>query len=399
MKEIVIGEKALRIFVWVLIGLVILAAARGITKKLVDTAPEAPKIAPVKVIPTVLVEEVALDTEFIELETQGEVKAVRETKLAAEVGGKVIEVSPKFEAGEIFKEGELMLRIDPADYRSARANAEASLENARLQLEIELANGERARRDWEKLGKGQASDLVLRKPQLASAKAAVVSAEAALDKAMRDVERTEIRALYPCRLEETYIDLGATVGIGTALVDVMSLGPVEVRLPLSLEDYGYVQFDADGEVQGEVVATAQLGGKTHEWKGALIRSEGFVESSTRSVNVIAQFGRGEESAPPVGMFVDARLAGIELKEVIVLPRLALVDPTRVLVVTDESTVEFREVKVVRTSQESVVVSEGLKPGERVCVTALNAPVNGMEVLVAGEDDDSEEKPEEEKGEV
>ena len=382
MKQVIIGERALRIGVWTVIGLMIVAMGLGISKRLVDTAPEAPKSPPVKIIPAVEVTEVVVGSEAVSLNTQGEVAALRRTQVAAEVGGKVIAVSPKFEAGGVFQEGELMVRIEPADYKAAYANAVSTLESAKLSLEVEIANGERARRDWEKLGRGQASDLVLRKPQLASAKAAAASAEAAVEKALRDLERTEIRALYPCRLEQTYVDLGATVASGSRVVDVMSLGPVEVRLPLSLEDYGYVQRGEDGKVAGEVIATASLGGEQQTWTGQLIRSDGFVESTTRSVSVVALFGEDGKSAPPVGMFVDATLAGRSLENVIVLPRLALAEPGKVLVVTGDSRLEFREVDVVRTSEKEVVIRSGLEVGERVCVTTINAPVNGMEVLVA-----------------
>ena len=397
MKQVVISERALRILVWTLIGALILGAGLGVTKKLIDTAPEAPKVAPEQSVPRVFVEHVVISNERVTVAAQGEVSATSRTQVAAEVPGKVIEVSPKFKSGEVFEEGELMLRIDPADYQAARANALATLESAKMDLELELANGERARRDWQKLGKGEPSDLVLRKPQLASRKALVASAEAAFDKALRDVERTEVRALYACRLERTHVDLGATVAAGTPLVDVMSLGPVEVRLPLSLEDYGYVELSPKGEISGEVVASAKLGGEEREWKGSLIRSEGFVEATTRSVNVIAQFGGGDQQAPPVGLFVDAEVTGRSLQGVVKLPRIALVEPGKVLIVTDENEVDFREVEVIRTSETDVLIGGGLEEGERVCITTLNAPVKGMEVTVVGEED--EEKEESKEGEV
>ena len=67
-----------------------------------------------------------------------------------------------------------------------------------------MARAEQAVRDWEKLGLNRdPSDLVLRKPQLVSARARITAAEAAVDKAMRDLERTEIRAPYDCRIERT----------------------------------------------------------------------------------------------------------------------------------------------------------------------------------------------------
>jgi len=388
-KGVVIGERFLRILGWIAVGIGILCVGAVVAVVLVKTAPKTPKAPPETVTPSVRVIEVVFGSVEMRLPAQGEVNAVRQTKIASEVSGKVIEVSPKFEAGEVFAEGELMLRIEPADYRAAHASALSSLESARTSVELEKANGERARRDWSKLGRGDPSDLVLRKPQLASARAALVSAEAAVDKALRDLERTEIRPLYSCRVEHTHIDLGATVAPGAALVDVMSLGPVEVRFSLSLEDYGYLKKDDSGRVVGGVVARAQLGGAEKTWKGTLLRSEGFVESTTRTMNVVAQFGGEERDAPPVGMFLDGELDGLALENVVSLPRLAMVSPGRVIVVTEDSKIEFRSVQVVRTTQRTVLIKGGLEAGEKVCVTTLNAPVAGMVVEVSEPESDEE----------
>lgn len=382
MKKVAVGEGCLRLGVWIVIGIVVLAVGFGIVAALIATAPKPPKVAPETVVPVVEVATVQATNHTVTISAQGEVAAMRRTQVATEVGGKVIEVSPRFEAGELFEAGEVLVRIDPADYRSAHAGAVANLENARLALELEIANGERARRDWEKLGQGEPTPLVLRKPQLASAKAAVTSAEAAVEKALRDLERTEVRAPYPCRIERTYADLGATVAPGTPVLDIMSLGKVELRLPLSLEDYLYVRRNDDDGVVGEVSAQAVLGGVTKAWSGRLVRSEDFVESTTRTVSVVAEFG-GEsgEDAPAVGLFIDAGIAGRVLEDVVVLPRLAMSGPNQVMVVDGEDRLEFRAVEVVRTNEDTVVIGKGLSPGERVCITPLNAAVNGMRVEV------------------
>lgn len=389
MGRIYIGERALRLGVWIVVGLAVLALGFGISAFMIMTAPKADKAEPEVIVPAVNVNIVELTDHQVLLNSQGEVMALRRTQVAAEVGGKVIEVSPKFESGEVFGEGDVLLRIDPADYRAAHASAVATLENAKLSLEIEIANGKRAARDWEKLGRGEASDLVLRKPQLASARAAVSSAEAAVEKALLDLERTEVRTPYACRIERTHVDLGATVAPGSPLADVMSLGEVEMRLPLSLEDYGFVMRDDDGLVVGEVVATASVGGEATTWSGKLVRSDEFVERTTRTVNLVAEFDGEGDAAPKVGLFADAVVSGRTLPGVVVLPRLAMVGPDRVLVVDDENKIEFRKVDVVRTTRDKVVIKavdkveddRGLEAGERVCITPLSAPVNGMSVKV------------------
>ena len=96
----------------------------------------------------------------------------------------------------------MILRIDASDYDAALAQAKSNLEEARMALVSEEARAKQAERDWKSLGTGgEASDLTLRKPQLASARAKVEAAETAVKKAERDVERATVEAPYAARVE------------------------------------------------------------------------------------------------------------------------------------------------------------------------------------------------------
>jgi RND family efflux transporter MFP subunit len=389
MKTVTFNERSVRIAVWVVIVLAIVAAGGKLAGYLKENGPKAPKVAPEIVLLQVRVMEVVTTDVDLELTAQGDVEAVRQTRLLSEVGGRVLEVSPRMEAGEVFKSQEFVLQIDRTDYQAALANAQASVEDAKLATALEEAQAERAVRDWAKLGNGRKpGDLVLRKPQLAATRAREVAAQAAMDKALADLERTRVVVPYDCRVLSTSVDLGATVSPGTPLLEVLSLGAVDVRLPLSLEDYGFLAKNEDGEFVGEVSAAALIGGVEKIWTGTLIRSEGIVERSTRSINVVVRFDG--DDVPPPGLFVNSRIKGMTLKDRVVLPRSAMLDAKRVLLVTKESTLEFREVDVERTEHEWVVIRGGLKEGEQVCLTPLSTPVTGMKVEIAKEDPEAEQ---------
>ncbi|MDE0825322.1 MAG: efflux RND transporter periplasmic adaptor subunit [Akkermansiaceae bacterium] len=388
MKTVTFNERSVRIAVWVVIVLAIVAAGGKLAGFLKENGPKAPKVAPEIVLPQVRVMEVVTSDVDLELTAQGDVEAVRQTRLLSEVGGRVLKVSPRMEAGEIFKSQEFVLQIDRTDYQAALANAQASVEDAKLATALEEAQAERAVRDWAKLGNGRKpGELVLRKPQLAATRAREVAAQAAMDKALADLERTRVVVPYDCRVLSTSVDLGATVSPGTPLLEVLSLGAVDVRLPLSLEDYGFLAKNEDGEFVGEVSAAALIGGVEKIWTGTLIRSEEIVERSTRSINVVVRFDG--DDVPPPGLFVNSRIKGMTLKDRVVLPRSAMLDAKRVLLVTKESTLEFREVDVERTEDEWVVIRGGLKEGEQVCLTPLSTPVTGMKVEIAKEDPEAE----------
>ena len=87
--------------------------------------------------------------------------------------------------------------------------------------------------------------------------------------------------------------------------------------------------------------------------------------------------------PPLaaGLFVEAEILGREEASVHVLPRSALRASSQTLIVDAEDRLRWREVQVLRADREHVVVGAGLAAGDRVCVSALESVVDGMQVRV------------------
>jgi len=407
-RKLFVDERLVRTGIWALICVAILGGAIGITRFLIRNGPEAPTSEPKMRMVTVVVEKAVVSEVELKLKSGGEVLPRRRTAVSAEVGGRLSFVHDQFETGETFegggpeRRGDLLLQIDRADYEAALAAGEATLADARLMLTMEEARKAQAMRDWLKIGNGEeASELVKRIPQIASAKAKIAAAEAALEKAKRDLNRTEIRVPYDCRLERTYVDVGSTVTPGMPLVDLVSLGAVEVRLPLSLEDYGYL-MRKDGGITGEVEAIGRIGGKTVNWNGRIIRSEEMVERTTRSINVVAEFGTDGGDAPPIGMFVQAFIRGKTLSEVVRVPRSAMIDGDNVLL-AKEGRLDIRPVEVLRTETAEVIVRGGSAKGEvpagaQIVITPPNSPVQNRRIAIeepAGGESNTES---EEKGE-
>lgn len=372
-------------------ALAILSVGVGAFVLLLRTGPEAAKKQSVEEPTGVEVHEVEMEEVPLSLATQGVVEADRVTVLASEVGGRVIEVMEGFKAGGEFAEGGVMLKIDPADYRAAEAAAESSLAGAAEQLALEKARAVQGRRDWERLGRGgEPDELVLRVPQLERARAALSSAEAALERAKRDLERTVLRAPYACRVRSTRSELGAVVAPGSVLGEVTSSGDLEVRLPLALKDYGFLEMDEGGQPSGVVRLRAEVGGGEVEWSGRIVRSENEVDRKTLSIYVVAEIEANEQGPPgfklpPVGLFVRAAVTARPLRDVVALPRLALFereqDGGRVFVVEDGEVLGFRDVGIRHSDRETAYIDRGLELGDRVVLTKIDAPVAGKKLRV------------------
>lgn len=349
---------------------------------------------PTEVLPP-LVESlvVSLTNHQFRVETQGTVQPRTRIQLSAEVSGKVMMVSPSFDAGGFFRKDDVLFRIQPDDFEAAVVRAEAQVAEAKYRLEFERAEASVARREWENLAGGDPpSALLLREPQVAQAEAALASAQAALDQARRDLQRTEIKAPFDGRVSEKNVDVGQFVTKGSPVARIYSVDIAEVRLPLSADQLAFV--DVPLSYRGEplpaggpvVLLRGQLAGQTHTWTGRVDRTEGEIDTQTRMITVVAQvedpYGRrGSGDQPPlaVGLFVLAEILGKTAERVAVVPRAALRGQNQVLIVDDETRLRFRDVQVLRADRAQAVIGSGLSQGERICTSPLDVVTDGMRV--------------------
>lgn len=367
----------------VILGIIIIAGIGVIIFKL--TKPVAEEAKKEEIRPAVELMVVSKTDHEVEIRTDGVVESLRETSLAAEVQGRVVEISPNFKKGGRVKKGEVLVKLDTADYQSALAVAEVSAADAALALEQERARVEQAQLDWNKLGKGEPrSPLVLRAPYLKAAEARLDSAKQQVEKARRDLERTEIAAPFDAGVRSANVEVGAVVAPGSMIAELYSNGEIEVRVPLSLEDFGFLNRDESGNIQGNVCLKGRIGIKDYEWKAVPVRVDPEIDRKTLSASVVVKVLESEDlefPLPPVGLFVDVRLAGKRLANVVEMPRRGLLDGHLVIIVGENDQIQFRDVRLLRAEEKTVLIAEGLEAGERVVLTRLSSPVNGMKVTV------------------
>jgi len=321
--------------------------------------------------------------------TQGSVMAKQAIDLVPQVSGQVIYVSDKFVAGGLFKKGEVILRLDPRDYQYAVTSSEARVAESRQVLVREKAEADLAKSEWEQLGQGKASDLTLRKPQLADAEAKLNAAMANLHKAQLALERTEIRAPFNGLLVSKNADLGQFLRVGFKVGKLYSTDVVEVRLPMSNKDLG--QFDVaavkSGKAKLDVTLTGRFADSISHWKGKVVRTEGVIDTKTRIMYVVAQLSGDQllsiETKKPIsiGQFVSAEVNGRVYDAVFQLPRAVLRQGNQVLVVDKNNKLRTRMVTVVDSNKDYVVISKGLKAGDIVCTSQLGVGVDGLLVKV------------------
>lgn len=369
-----------------------LVVAALVTYKQSQRAERKPETSQAILVDIIKAEVVSLN---LVVSSQGTIRPRTETSLVAEVSGKIVSVSPDFVAGGFFRKGEVLLQIDPSDYRAGLKRAEAALASREARLADETARSDQALKDWQNMGKqGQPSDLGLRKPQMADARANVSAAEADVEKARRDLERTQITVPYDGLVRQKAADIGQYVSPGTRLGITFAIDTAEVRLPLTSSDLKYLELPTGTEAkQGgkpfpPVILSTKSAGDTDVWQARIIRTEGVVDEISRVVYAVAEIidpygvlGQSQQKELKIGTFVTAEIQGLPAKNVVVLPRYVLQPNNMILTVNKNSELEILSVVVLRAEPKKVYISSGIKAGARVITTTLDAPVPGTQLAI------------------
>ena len=383
-----IPSLAIKIFLTLLILALAFVAAAGIIMT-------RPMPEPVAVAPNVVaIRGIQMEAENIPLTiyAQGVVEPLTASELITQVNGRVAWVSPNFNAGGYFKQGEPLVKLESDDYEARVGLAEAR--EVRALAEFEHATFELNR--MRALVKDQlVSQAMLENAvrQTRLTEAALKEAQINLDQAERDLDRTELRAPFDAIVRSKAVDLGEFVSMGKPLAQLFAADGFEVRLPVLDTQLAYLNLpssiDATAPLNSanlpRVRLSAQYAGAAASWDAQLVRSESEIDRRSRMVTLVARVSgtRNALSANPlpVGAFVNAEIEGITLENAFQLPRSALRQDNQVLVVDKESRLRFRDVSIARYEQDRILIQSGLKDGDIVNISPIQAVVDGMEVSV------------------
>jgi len=178
------------------------------------------------------------------------------------------------------------------------------------------------------------------------------------------------------------VDQGQFVGNGSRLATVFGTDVVEVRVPLDSRELAWFDVPSGRSGQGAAAeVSTTFGGTRSTWHGRVTRMEAQVDQTSRMVHVVIEVARPYETSenrPALlpGSFVDVRIEGRTLHEVVAVPRHAIHEGGRVWVF-DDGTLGVREIEIVREDRQQTVISAGLDDGDLVIVSALDAVTDGM----------------------
>lgn len=325
---------------------------------------------------------------------QGEVRPQREIVVAPQIAGRIAYVSPDFIDGGFIRRGQVLVRLEAADYQLAVVRAQSGVASAEQRLAREVAEAEIARQDLENLGITDSSPLARREPQLAEAEAALESAKAQLADAELALARTAVVAPFDGRVREETVDVGQFASPGQSLGRVFATDVVEVALPITDEQLGQLDlplaFAETANVQGpRVVFSAPVAGIDREWIGRVTRTSAAVNSQTRLINVIAElndpYGAGSDNGAPMapGLFVSAEIDGTKIDDLLVAPRSAIRGGNNIFIGEPaEGVLRIFPVDLVYSSNEGAWFrSDDVEVDSLAIVSPIRGSNDGMSITI------------------
>jgi len=292
------------------------------------------------------------------------------------VDGEVIKVG--FKQGQMVKEGDMLVEIDPRPYQAAydqavakKAQDEANLKNAHLNL---ARYNELAKKDF-----ATRQQLDTQEATVEQLTAQIKGDQAAIDNAQTQLSYTTIRAPLTGRTGFRMVDPGNNVHASdtNGIVSVVRLQPISVVFTAPEESVAEINNAlANGDVP--VDALSSDGTRTLS-RGKLLLLNNQVDQASGTIQMKARF-TNENNALWPGLSVSTRLLLNTVKGAIIVPQPAIQhgpDGLFVYVVGQDNKARKQDVKVSEQNLKDALVTEGLSADQKVIVAGQSRVQNGV----------------------
>lgn len=360
------------------------------------------------------------------VESFGTVAPRESLKLVAQVRGQIVDISPDFKEGGFLTKGTRLIQIDPRTY---------SLEVTRREVQIKQSEAELKRLRQEVINlksriKIAKSDVSLAKNEYLRLKKLIdrkVIAQSQLDKveqaylaslerlqalenqraligpqkeqliatrdmanvmfeqAKLDLERSSIEAPYDGWVLDKSIEVGQHVNIGQHLGSIYKAGELDIEVNIPTKEFKWLPagMGKDASVAADVVFRNT--GDEQVWKGHVARVKARMDERTRTLPVVIEVDQNTDTTASdggirlrPGMFVTIKIKGKAIDQAYILPRYVVYPGDVVYTLTDDR-LKVREVDILRTYKDSVIVNKGISDGDQIIKTPLSGAVDGMKV--------------------
>ena len=387
-------RSARRLILNILLSLAVIGAGFAGAAYITKTAPKAQRRPPQKISPLVQVVRVQPDNHEVVVAAMGTVMPAREIVLESQVAGEIVFVHPEFTDGGFLAKGAEVLRIDPQDYILALTLAQARVKDAESKLKLLEEESAAAKDEWRNLYKGSQDEnskpppLLVKEPQLSAAKAMLIAEKAEVQKAGLNLSRTKIRAPFNAIVRTKYVDIGSQVSAQEKLAELVGTDEYWIQASIPVERLSWMNIPRNPAESGSKVRIFHR--DADERAGRVTKLLGTLETEGRMARILVEvkdplgLTTGEKNKLPllIGEYVRLEIEGRQLQNVYSIPRTALRDDASLWIVSKDNKLDIREADVIWRDTQTVLLREGLEPGERLIVSDLASPIQGMSVQVS-----------------
>jgi membrane fusion protein, multidrug efflux system len=306
-----------------------------------------------------------------QIQATGELVAVEEASVAAEVSGRITKL--RVAEGAHVSSGDVVLEIDRERRELELANERAMVAGARSEIAQQKRELERIRTLHESEAASQ-SQLDAASTRVFSAEAVLAAAEAKLGMAQLALRNASVTAPFDGMVARRFVSTGDHVTEGEPLFDLVALDPIEVEFHLSERDSARVAVGRPVDVRVTPYPEEVFHATVHVVSPR-------IDPATRTLRVKARVENPERKLRP-GLFARADLGVAVRESVPMIPEQAVLqrsDGSVVFVVRDGNRAERRPVRLGMFRDGLAEVVEGVAVGEQVIVRGSSRLVDGAVV--------------------
>lgn len=402
------NNRTVPIIIQFLMAIAVLGCGIALATYYLKTGPEAKPRKRAPRLPLVEVTPIEYGPHHLFVETMGTIHAATEITLSPGVGGEIISLSDNFVPGGFFAADDLLVTLDPADYKLAVHQLEAEVAQVKNELELEMGNQRIAKKEFEILNQqvnAAERRLMLRQPQLETRKSTLQAVEARLTQAQLDLQRTRVKAPFNGVVLSRSVNLGSRVSVSTVLARLIGTDEFWLKLAVPVEQLRWITFPGSNQSTGAGVRVFPRDRAFSGFRvGRVLRLAPELEPQGRMASVYVAVADPlcllpENKDKPrllLGSFVRAEIEGTELSHVVAIKRQHLRENDSLWLMDDAGNLEIRPVDIAARTRQQIFIADGVKSGEKLIISDLSAPIPGSPLKQAqkekqGQDVDKRDK--------
>jgi RND family efflux transporter MFP subunit len=310
----------------------------------------------------------------------GKIESPLRLSLTAQIEGEVTYVNKTFIEGGQLKKGEIIYQVDSSDYQNKLNQRKSELEIAQANLQIELGEQKVAERQYQQIRDEFSKEnlilqksLMLRIPQLQTARANVTIAQSNVNLAEKNLQRCKVISNGDYTVLTKAIYQGSFVNKGDSLGELAQLSRLRVSLAVPSDIATMLKVNQQVDISGK-------NNSKHHSLISHISPNLHEKSQLQQVYLTIE---NQEKSFILGEFITAHLGLTQHKNTLKIPLSALDDKVLWLI-NKENKISSRAVTVIWQGIDYAIIKNDIYPGESIISNKVSGARDGMFAdIVAG----------------